>query len=139
MSDQFVYALKERIGYPVLFSGRQQELQYYLDWAHSIERKASSSLAILSRRKSGKTSLLQRIYNIIWNENKKVIPFYIEIEDKPKWIREFCQEYYLTFYSQYYSFKLRMPEYSNTELSLEDIKEIAINRKDQLILRKIPK
>ncbi len=38
MSDEFVYALKERIGNPTLFSGRQQELQYYLDRAHSIEK-----------------------------------------------------------------------------------------------------
>ncbi len=39
MTDKFVYALEERIGNPILFSGRQKELQYYQDRAHCIEKK----------------------------------------------------------------------------------------------------
>ncbi len=101
------------IGKPALFTGRQKELKQLLDRAHNIEEELSKSIAILSRRKSGKTAVHQRLYNIIRSENGKLIPFYLEIEEKPKWIGEFCQEYYLTFLSQYYSFKLRKTEYAN--------------------------
>ncbi len=107
--QDFVYAIRERIGQPGIFAGRQQELEMHLKWVHQIENEFSKSIAVLGRRKSGKTALMQRIYNIIWNENGRIIPFYIEMLDTPKWINEFCWEYYFVFISQYICFKTRNP------------------------------
>ncbi len=137
MTDRFIYALEERIGEPTLFTGRQKELNQCLEWAYKIEKKMARSMAILSRRKSGKTTLLQRFYNTIWNKNGKLIPFYIEMEDKPTWLKDFCREYYLTFLSQYYSFKLREPRFASNNLFFDEIKEIAVKRDDKYIINSI--
>ncbi|MDM8523148.1 hypothetical protein QUF80_07240 [Desulfococcaceae bacterium HSG8] len=103
--------LKEKIGNPDLFTGRKNELAYFLNWIDRIKREISMSTAILSRRKTGKTALLQRLYNIIFNENDRVIPFYFEIRETDQWIIEFGTEFLLTFICQYLAFKTRKYEY----------------------------
>jgi hypothetical protein len=103
--------LKEKIGNPELFTGRKKELTGYLTWIDRIKREISMSQAILSRRKTGKTALLQRLYNITFDKNDGVIPFYYEIPEGKQWAGEFCQDFYLTFIYQYIAFKTRKPEY----------------------------
>jgi hypothetical protein len=73
--------LEEKIGHPELFTGRNNELVYLLKWADQIKDKLSKSTALLSRRKTGKSCLMQRIYNILFEKNDKVIPFYFEIKE----------------------------------------------------------
>ncbi len=69
-------ALAEEIGNPNLFIGRKQELQFYLCWAEGTKNLLSRSQAILSRRKKGKTALVQRLFNILYSKNDPcVIPF----------------------------------------------------------------
>ncbi len=137
MNDNFVYAIEERLGDPALFVGRQEELEDHLRWAHKIEKKLSKSLAILGRRKSGKTAIMQRLYNILWNENGKIIPFYIEIQDKPKWIYDFCWEYYRSLLTQYISFKSREPGLNIKKISLESLEERARCLKYDVIVEDI--
>ncbi|MCP4701259.1 MAG: hypothetical protein GY862_31055, partial [Gammaproteobacteria bacterium] len=71
-----IYALEERIGDPSLFCGRREQLDLLLDWADKIPGKISQSRALPGRRKCGKTALMQRLFNILWNRNDKVIPLY---------------------------------------------------------------
>ena len=70
------YPLPESIGDPDLLVGRQLEFSILDEWISLIPRRASRSMAILARRKSGKTAILQRIFNRLWSENGEVIPFY---------------------------------------------------------------
>ena len=113
--------LKEKIGNPELFTGRKKELTGYLTWIERIKREISMSQAILSRRKTGKTALLQRLYNITFDKNDGVIPFYYEIPEGKQWAGDFCQDFYLTFIYQYIAFKTRKPEY--VDLSRERQKD----------------
>jgi len=101
------YALKERIGNPLLFCGRQQQMELLLNWANAIPREISKSRALLGRRKSGKSAIMQRLFNILWSQNGAVIPFYFEMQDYDQWLLEFAEVYYRTFVSQYLSFKTR--------------------------------
>ncbi len=103
--------LKEKIGNPDLFTGRKAELTALLRWIERIKREVSPSTAILSRRKTGKTALLQRLYNITFDQNNGVIPFYYEIRETDQWIADFSVEFFLTFLYQYIAFKTRKPEY----------------------------
>ena len=91
--------LKEKIGNPDLFTGRKRELAFYLNWIEQIKRESSLSSSILSRRKTGKTALLQRLYNLTFEKNMGVIPFYYKIREGKQWVVEFCQEFYFTFLS----------------------------------------
>lgn len=109
------YPAKERIGKPELFVGRKKELAYFLSWIDGIKLEKSKSTAILARRKMGKTALMERLYNITFNKNDGVIPFYFEIKETKMWIVDFCQSFFLTFIYQYIAYKSRKPEYLNPE------------------------
>jgi hypothetical protein len=103
--------LEEKIGNPQLFTGRNEELSYLLNWADQIKDKISKSTALLSRRKTGKSCLMQRLYNILFEKNDKVIPFYFEIKETKQWLRDFSRNYFLTFINQYLAFKTRNKSY----------------------------
>lgn len=103
--------LKEKIGNPELFTGRKQELRRYSTWIERIPREISMSQAILARRKTGKTALLQRLYNLTFEKNAGVIPFYFELREGKQWAVDFCREFFLTFLYQYIAFKRRNPQY----------------------------
>jgi hypothetical protein len=59
-----IYALEERIGDPLLFCGRKQEMELLMNWVESIPRKMAKSRALLGRRKCGKSAIMQRLFNI---------------------------------------------------------------------------
>jgi hypothetical protein len=105
------YPLEERIGNPDLFTGRKEELSYFLKWIADIKERKSQSTALLARRKMGKTSLMERLFNITFFKNHGIIPFYYEIKEKDVWVLDFCQDFFLTFIYQYIAFKSRKPEY----------------------------
>ncbi len=69
------------------------------------------SSAILSRRKTGKTAFMQRLYNITFHRDDRVIPFYYEIRETDQWLLDFSLEFFQTFAYQYIAFKTRKPEY----------------------------
>ncbi len=114
--------LEERIGNPDLFTGRKKELSYFLDWTDRIKRKLSQSTAILSRRKTGKSALLERLYNITFDKNDRVVPFYFEIRETDQWLGDFAEEFFLTFVYQFIAFGTRKAEYLDISqvASLED-------------------
>ncbi|MCP4220159.1 MAG: hypothetical protein GY765_36345 [bacterium] len=105
------YALEERIGNPDLFSGRKEELAFYLKWIDNIKKKHSKSMAVLARRKMGKTALLERLFNITFHKNNGVIPFYYEVKERNMYTVDFCLDFFLTFIYQYIAFKTRKTEY----------------------------
>lgn len=52
-----------------------------------------------------------RLYNLIFEQNDGVIPFYYEVREWKRWAVEFCKEFFLTFIYQYIAYKTRKPEY----------------------------
>ncbi len=115
--------LEEKIGNPDLFTGRKKELEYFLRWTERTKRKISQSTAILSRRKTGKTALLQRLCNITFEKNDGVVPFYFEIRETDQWLGDFSIEFFLTFVCQYLAFKTRKQEY--LDYSKDNIARVA--------------
>jgi hypothetical protein len=103
--------LDEKIGNPDLFTGRKNELTSLLKWVDMIKPKLAKSTAMLSRRKTGKTAILHRLFNIVFNQNDGVIPFYYEIHEYDQWIVTFSQDFFLTFIFQYITFKTRKKHY----------------------------
>jgi hypothetical protein len=105
------YVLEERIGNPDLFTGRKEELAYFLKWINDIKERKSQSTAIMARRKMGKTAVMERLFNITFYKNDGVIPFYYEIKENKVWIVDFCIDFCLTFVYQYIAFKSRNISY----------------------------
>ncbi|MCP4106734.1 MAG: hypothetical protein GY749_14550 [Desulfobacteraceae bacterium] len=102
---------KEKIGNPALFTGRKKEMEYLLNWAEKTKKEISLSTAILSRRKTGKTAIMHRLFNILFSKNDSVVPFYFEIWETDQWLGKFAQDFFFTFIWQYIAFHSRNPEY----------------------------
>lgn len=126
------YARKERIGKPELFTGRKKELDYFLKWIDNIEDEKSQSTALLARRKMGKTTLMERLFNITFSKNNNIIPFYYEIKEREIWIVDFCQDFFLTFIYHYIAFKTRNPGYLNLETRSDFDKVIKTAKAEKL-------
>ncbi|MCP4110363.1 MAG: hypothetical protein GY749_33400 [Desulfobacteraceae bacterium] len=123
---------EEKIGNPELFTGRKKEMSSFLKWTDKIKLKLSMSTAILSRRKTGKTAFMQRLYNIIFHQNGKVIPFYFEIRETDQWLGRFSEDFFLTFIYQYVAFKTRKKEYFSFEKTKTLEQAMNICRKEGL-------
>jgi hypothetical protein len=103
--------LKEKIGDPDLFTGRKDELAFLLNWVEGIKGELSQSRSLLARRKTGKTAILQRLFNIVFDKNDQVIPIYYEVKESKQWAVEFCKDFFLTVVYQYTAFRSRKTEY----------------------------
>lgn len=133
-----IYALKERIGDPSLFCGRQQQMDLLRKWINMIPRETAKSRVLLGRRKSGKSAIMQRLFNILWNEQGKVIPFYFEVQDYDQWLLEFADVYYRSFLSQYLSFKSRtILSANNRPLDFDSLIEMTQTLGDSFALKDI--
>ena len=117
------YPLSEEIGAPELFVGRQKEFAMIDEWVKLIPKRLGKSKALFSRKKGGKTSLIQRLFNRLWSENGSVIPIFFSIADTEIWLPDFAIKYYQTFASQYISFLERIEKYVENPLPLDEILE----------------
>jgi predicted transcriptional regulator len=131
--------LKEKIGNPNLFTGRKEELDSLLKWVDNIKPEFSKSTAILSRRKTGKSALLQRLYNLVFHKNDRVIPFYYQIKEYDQWLIDFSKDFFLNFLYQYIAFKSRKKEYLSLESkkSLNTARKIVLNEGYEYLLEYI--
>ncbi|MCX6580657.1 MAG: hypothetical protein NT166_10800 [Candidatus Aminicenantes bacterium] len=126
------YIRKERIGKPELFTGRKEELTFFLKWINDIKLEKSQSTALLARRKMGKTAILERLFNITFFKNDGVIPFYYEVKETKMGMVDFCQDFFLKFIYQYIAFKTRKREYLNPENTTDFTTVIEIVKKEGL-------
>ena len=126
LDPDLTYALAEEIGDPELFVGREEEIRRLLDWADGVKRRINKSMAILARRKKGKTAILQRFYNILYTRNDpQLIPFYYRIQEERLTKTLFAESFYRRVLSQYFAFTTRRPELVRQALSLDELKELA--------------
>ncbi|HLC15059.1 MAG TPA: hypothetical protein VJL89_02385 [Thermodesulfovibrionia bacterium] len=117
------YPLEEKIGHPDLLVGRTEEFEKFQKWIDFIPKKGSKSRVLLARRKSGKTTFVQRIFNKLWSENGAVIPFYFAFEENKIWFPVFAMNYFQTFASHVISFLERNEEMVRTLLTFEEIRD----------------
>ncbi|MCP4695383.1 MAG: hypothetical protein GY862_00840 [Gammaproteobacteria bacterium] len=111
-------------------------MELLLNWIDMIPRETAKSRALPGRRKSGKSAIMQRLFNILWDRNGAVIPFYFEMDDCDQWLLEFVDDYYRTFVSQYLSFQTRIVlEQSNEPWKFSVLREMAREIKDDKLLK----
>ncbi|MFW6263164.1 MAG: hypothetical protein ACOC34_03950, partial [Thermotogota bacterium] len=138
--DKIEYALPEQIGNPDLFVGRKDEFDFFLgDWYKYLVKNFAQNQAIVSRRKKGKTALLQRLFNILWsaaqeyeNDGPLVIPFYYSIKDRNTSLNLFAKDFFMAFVNQYLSCKLKKSELLRDPIPFELLEE---KIKDEKIIK----
>jgi len=131
-----IIALEEEIGDPRLYTGREAEMAFFLDWVEGVKGKLSDSRVLLARKRRGKTALLQRFFNILYTRgDPKVIPIYFRVPDVPIKYETFIWSYFLNLIKQYLAHKLRRPELMLSELTPEAL--IALAGQDKILIHKI--
>jgi hypothetical protein len=98
--EGIVFAIKERVGKPEHFIGRIREIEFLYQWAENIRNELSRSIAFLGRRKIGKSLIMERLYNIIYSEQKGLIPFYYEFTEGTRSGKKFYHDFLTRFYMQ---------------------------------------
>ncbi|MDM8559650.1 hypothetical protein [Candidatus Parabeggiatoa sp. HSG14] len=131
------YPLLEKIGDPDLFVGREKEFRLFNKWLSNIPKQLSKSRVILARRKSGKTALVQRIFNQLWYQNSSVIPFYFSFEEKKIWYPDLAIDYYRAFASQYISFLQRKEKWVGKRLTLKQIQQYGVTNSNELFVEDV--
>ncbi len=137
------FAMEERVAEPENFIGRVEELTYLYHWATNIQRKISRSIAFLGRRKTGKSLMLERLYNILHSEHKGLIPFYYEFREGDRSSKEFYRDFVVRFYMQlvgYYTRDVRWIREAvarkmdmNFETLVQRIDELSIPHKSLIL------
>ncbi len=122
--------LQEKIGNPEMFTGRKKELAFLLNWVEGIKKEVSQSRSLVSRRKTGKTAILQRLFNIVFDMNGQVIPFYYEVKEAKQWSVEFCLDFFLSFVYQYIAFRSRNLAYLSDDIMKNVPEAIEIAQKE---------
>ncbi|MEM7536275.1 MAG: hypothetical protein AAF639_29090, partial [Chloroflexota bacterium] len=118
-----------------LLVGRLDEFTKFNRWLNGIPGRLSKSRVILARRKSGKTSFVQRIFNQLWTRNGVVVPFYFDFADKNIWLHKLALNYYTSFASQYISFLERDPILIDSHLTVEQIHAYAVEKNLRKMIR----
>jgi hypothetical protein len=139
------FAIKERVGKPQNFIGRIKEIEFLYKWADNIRNEISRSIAFLGRRKIGKSLILERLYNIIYSENKGLIPFYYEFTEGTRSGKEFYHDFLTRFYMQvagYYTRDISLIREAvdvqtdvNIERLLKFVKRFSIPHKEKIEYR----
>jgi DNA-binding Lrp family transcriptional regulator len=135
-SSELTFALEEEIGNTDLFSGRKADLEYLFRWLELVRKKTKPSIAILARRKKGKTALVQRFYNLLFNWNDpQIVPFYYKVREAEMSRLDLADNFYRSFLSQYAAFKTRNISIMKSVNPYSVLKEIFKN--DEIILSDI--
>ncbi len=127
--NEITYVLDENLGNPDLFTGRKVLLENFEHWVYNIRKRIGKSRALLSRRKKGKTVFMKRLYNIVWSQNDKTVPFFYEIEEKNMMLGDFAESFLCSFLSQYHAFITRNEQYISQSLELTELTEVFKNDK----------
>ena len=118
-------ALEEEIGNPDLFTGRSAELGALLNWCEQAKDRMSKSKAILSRRKKGKTALIQRLFNILYTKNDpQIVPFFFRVKEQDMYLVDFAVLFYRSFMSQFVGYIHRDLSLFRNIASLAQLEEL---------------
>lgn len=128
--------LRERIGNPDFFVGRKEEMSFFLNWIEEIKQEFSKSTVLLARRKLGKTAIMERLYNLTFAKNDRVVPFYYEIRERSLWELTFANEFFFSFIYQYIAFKTQKLEhlYFTKNKSFPHLKQTILQEKLNYLL-----
>lgn len=129
--------IKERIG-KGMFTDRESEMALLMDWADSVSREAQKSIALVSPRRYGKTAIMERFYNRIFWERNDLVPFYFELKPDKLYIRNFINQYYLSFLRQFLVYRTKNIELASIETIAPDkLYKLAEEAKEERVMRSI--
>lgn len=116
------------------FTDRVEILRELETWYQNIKHRISSSHALISPRRMGKTALLDRLVNTVFFKDYDVAPFYFKMKREETTLRRFVLEYYTTFFRQYIGYLLKDPGlYTNKKMDLKELRDYSTETENEKI------
>jgi len=118
------------------FTDRVELLRELDAWIKYISVMGSSSTSIISPRRLGKTSLLDRLVNTVFFKDYNVAVFYYKMRREEMTLHKFLLEFATTFYRQYIAYYLKDPLlFKNTKYDLSSLLEVESDHKAVLLAK----
>jgi len=118
------------------FTDRVELLRELDLWIKDISRMASSSTSIISPRRLGKTSLLDRLVNTVFLNDYNVAVFYYKMRREEITLRQFLLDYATMFFRQYIAYCVKDPAmYGNADYDLAALLEVESDHKAVLLAK----
>ncbi len=120
------------------FVNRKRELDLFWKWASGIPHPGRNSYALIGLRRTGKTAILHKIFNRLFNEQGRVLPVYISFvqylnQPQPINAFQFAEEYFAGYIRSYLAFRYGQPQLHRQKARLEDLREFANQVSDELV------
>lgn len=137
MADERLEPLEDLVG--DLFVDRQVELDLFWEWGMRIPNPVNSSMALVGRRRTGKTAILVKLFNRLFYAQESVLPVFISFarylqRKKPIDAYEFAREYFTGYVGSYLAFFHRQPKVLYQRYTLEQLHAFARDIGDDFAL-----
>jgi len=117
------------------FVNRKADLDYLWEWAISIPTKGSHSITGL--RRTGKSTMMAKLYNRLYVEQERVMPIYISFanylhRDEPITAQQFAEEFLAGAIRSYLTFTYKRPEWMDPNLDYPALERLAKEVSDKV-------
>lgn len=97
------------------------------------------SHALIGRRRTGKTAIMVKLFNRLFNEQDRVLPIFISFAEylkkpEPITLDEFAQDFFAGYLRSYFAFRYRQPQMIQETWNLSELRPFAHQVQDQKIL-----
>ncbi|MEM7537745.1 MAG: hypothetical protein AAF639_36580 [Chloroflexota bacterium] len=123
-----------------LFVGREEELEDFWEWGTNIPAKfPHNSFALVGRRRTGKTTILTKLFNRLFDEQEEVLPVFITFSPflnrkKTMTSYELAKHYFSGYVRSYLAFRYREPLFFRQNSKFEELYKFAQQVDDEFIL-----
>ncbi|MEZ4866873.1 MAG: hypothetical protein R3C14_36465 [Caldilineaceae bacterium] len=122
------------------FVNRRAELDLFWQWATGIPHPGRRSFALVGLRRTGKTAILHKTFNRLFNEQERVLPVYVSFAaylNRAESITayEFAEEYFTGYIRSYLAFRYRQTQFYEEKPLLNELRVFAEEIADEIALR----
>ncbi|MEM7538450.1 MAG: ATP-binding protein [Chloroflexota bacterium] len=119
------------------FVNRKDQLNLLWNWACKIPTKGSRSITGL--RRTGKSTIMAKLYNRLYFEQERVMPIYITFADylhkkEPITAKQFAEEFVAGAVRSYLVFKYKRPEFQDAHVDYFTPQKLAEELSDEITL-----
>ncbi|MEM7131776.1 MAG: ATP-binding protein [Chloroflexota bacterium] len=121
------------------FVNRKEALELFWKWATDIPDRPRGSYALIGLRRTGKTTIIHKVFNRLFHEQRRVMPIYVTFAEylnrsKPLGAYEFAEEYFMGVMRSYLAFRHRRPDLHHFRTKYQELYLLAHELSDELAL-----
>ncbi len=122
------------------FVNRHEELRLCRRWVERIPLDHLNSWALAGRRRTGKTAILVKFFNHLFDKQDRVVPIFITFaryvrRPEPITYYDFAKEYFGSYLRCYLAFRYRKPSFVREAVEIGESVKLAHEMKDALAIK----